>query len=310
VVFAFQAVIPMMVTIGSWFVRQGVHSWGPNSTNWIVERIHRGIFTPHARVASSESNQFEPISAVPAFAEALETVALVNLIPSNVLERLKTGYERAVASAIRCYPDLQNDEDSITGALSMAIRDSVAGMEGGFLWKTTLKKIRGRGPGALEKPSGADLAIELEVETEGGIRRKTLFAQSKNAWVGKEPRLRVQAERLATLPGQAIVIDYTATRFRAISVDEALRAEGNVRDVDQSKFRDLADVLSSEFLECTVGTELVHYDAANDRLLVMEGGNLVARPFALITRVRTTVKPRKTGSRKAKSAKARQRRKA
>jgi hypothetical protein len=169
----------------------------------------------------------------------------------------------------------------------------------GFRWETHAKKLRGRGDGAAEKRFGADLAIEIEVSDSLGqsTQKKTLFAQAKKEWEGKDALLGDQAEKLVDLPGGGIVIDYWPDRFRAINAAEAVRAEGNARQVGKDAFRDLGEMLGEDFLNCRIGSTGVHYDASHDQLVIAHGSELRFVKFVLARRVRTDIWPtrRRTG---------------
>ncbi len=61
--------------------------------------------------------------------------------------------------------------------------------------------------------------------------------------------------------------------------------------------RELGDVLAGEFLECTVGSRNVYFDAERELLVQMEAGVLHATPIGVDHRVLTkvTMRPGWTG---------------
>ena len=218
-----------------------------------------------------------------------------DLLPDVVIRALGEQYKRAVGDAVDSYPEQRGDEDSVTGALGLSMKQTVTGkvVVGGttWQWRTTSRKLRGRGKNAPEKRLGADAALELEVWDGAGVRgRKSLLIQSKNDWTSRDPKLWGQASKLAALPGSGLVVDYKETGFTAVDARIAADAGGSRKRIDPERFRDLGSYLADEFLGCRVGSRSTYYDAERELLIVLDStGKAVGEIVSLDHRVLTQV---------------------
>jgi hypothetical protein len=206
-------------------------------------------------------------------------------------EVLAGHYRRGVASAVKNYQDSAADEDSVTGALGQAISGDGAFVVDGKLigWKTRYRKLRGRGPGAPEKRTGADGVFEIELEDDAGIRsRKTLPFQAKNdASSYGDSDLREQAKQLTDLPGSGIVINYRADGYVVVPA-EAVAKGTATKKIE----RPLEESLGGDFLECTTGSAAYIFDPTRQEFLQPSGSILLRRHWAPGHRIRTSLKIR------------------
>lgn len=215
-----------------------------------------------------------------------------DLLPQAILDKIGAQYRTAVDQASESYGDFEADEDSVTGALGQKMRDVVSGVleVGGreFGWATTVRKLRGRGPGAPEKKIGADALVELEVwDTDGTMAGQKLVAiQTKSEWTGTDRLLPDQARKLARLVGGGIVVDFREGDYRAVGADVVKRAKGDRRKVPDAKMRPFGDLLADDFLGCRVGSRDTYFDTARE--LLVEPG-VRARPFTAKHRILTKV---------------------
>jgi hypothetical protein len=221
-----------------------------------------------------------------------------DILPDDVVDAIAKQYRNATREAVHDFDGQQGDEDSLTGALGSVLRQHTHG--GLFVgdieyrWKTTSRKLRGRGKGAPENRTSMDAIVELEVWLNGEIKgRKSLPVQSKKLWHGTDRLLGEQAGKIAALPGGGIIIDYEPDIYSAVDARTAAKAGGNRAKVPPDAIRELGDVLAEEFLECTVGSRNVYFDAERELLVQMEAGGVRATPIGVDRRVltRVTIRP-------------------
>lgn len=223
-------------------------------------------------------------------------------LPAVVRVQIEEQFRAAAKRAPEHFADNKNDEDSISGAFGAVLKDTVKGAADGFTWKTAAKKLRGRGDGAGEKRYGADLAIEIQVESDGKPRRKTLLVQAKKNWDGKDGKLAEQASKICGLPGDGAVFDYRPGEYRAVRASVAAKAEGNARFVPVEEFRSAGDLLA-DFVACRIGSTRIFYVVDDDQLIVADDDGVRVVEFAVAHLARTTVtrdKPKRTRKRRKK----------
>jgi hypothetical protein len=195
-----------------------------------------------------------------------------DLLPSRVFEALQDRYLAGVASAEAHYDQHSADEDSVTGALgeALAAREPMVfrGPAGQYTVNVTYRKVRGRGRGAPEKIFGADGIFQIEIADASGrqIRAKGLPFQAKKGWKGKDRQLLDQAKRMELHVPGGVIIDYSNEGYRACSAQAAVAANGSRPQVDRfGVMKRLGQVLSTDFLECTIGKVGLFYDNGSER---------------------------------------------
>lgn len=215
-----------------------------------------------------------------------------DLLKDETLRRtLANHYHRGIEAAVEAYEDNAADEDAVTGALGQALRgqgavvlnDKVIG------WKTSYRKLRGRGANAPEKHFGADGIFEVEVEDgDGLLSRKSLPFQAKNdvASYGKAD-LVDQAAKLTGFPGGGIVVNYRPDGYSAVDAKSVASKDVNRRDE-----RPLAEVLSDEFLACKCGSTAYFFEPALKGVILVQGPLLLMRRWSPSHRIRTTLRVR------------------
>lgn len=213
-------------------------------------------------------------------------------LPDSLRDVIADQYSLAVAKAPEHFADFQNDEDALSGSFGTVLRETVRGRHSGYEWETSAKKLRGRGGGAGEKRYGADIALEIQIRLDGKTRRKTLLIQSKKRWDEKDAKLSDQARKIVQFPGSGLVVDYRPQKYRAVRAERAVEARGDAREIPESDFRDLGDVLGGDFLACRVGSTGVYYDADEDIVVVLDNdtGALRLVELMVVRQVRTTVR--------------------
>jgi hypothetical protein len=190
-----------------------------------------------------------------------------NVLPPEIFDELARQYRDAAADAVNDFPRQKGDEDGLTGAFGSVIQRQVRGSrtvgDVTYSWESNSDLIRGRGPDAPQKGSGADAFVEVVVKDDRGrvLSRKLLPVQAKNVWEGTDTRLKEQAETLEELfPGAGAVFDYRSDGYRATTCAAAAQADGNRRRLRPEDDVSLGDLLAERFLECTIGILGARYE--------------------------------------------------
>ena len=221
-----------------------------------------------------------------------------DLLPDAVFDGIAKQFRSATADAVEDFEDNKADEDSLTGALASTLKRGVRGKaavgRSSYTWRTSLRKLRGRGWGAPENTYGADAVLEIEVVDDLGVvlGRKLVPLQAKKNWKGTDRHLVEQCHRMDELPGNSLAVDYSASGYTAVRSEAVVSAGGNRRAIPRGEIRSLGDALAGEFLECRVGSRDLYYDPDRE-VMVFQGvaGQRVV-PFGASYRVKTTVKKR------------------
>jgi hypothetical protein len=190
-----------------------------------------------------------------------------DILPSDLLEILREKYLAGVADAEAAFDQHFADEDSLTGGLGQAIamRKPILFNDPSGTYAVTIQyqKLRGRGPGAPEKQFGSDGIFQISVTDSNGniIRRKGLPFQAKTNWRGKNKALYDQAIQMEENTPGGLVIDYSPTGYKACRAKTIIDSNGSREIADRDgAMRPLGQVLSRDFLECTIGTVGLYYD--------------------------------------------------
>lgn len=191
-----------------------------------------------------------------------------DILPAAVINILRDRYAAGVANAEAIFDQHRGDEDAVTGALGQAlaigepIRFQLESQK--YEIDISYRKIRGRGPRAPERVYGSDGIFQIRVKDKTGqiVAQKGLPFQSKMNWKGKDSSLLKQIKTMEeTTPG-GIVIDFALTGYKACTAKAAMAASGNRRSVEKfGAVQPLGQVLSRDFLDCTVGRRGLFYDA-------------------------------------------------
>lgn len=230
---------------------------------------------------------------------------LSEAMPRDVFTTLASRVRDSGNVAHRGYEDFREEEDSLTGDLGAQIRQATDGIrvtgDGGREWivRTRIKKFRGRGDGALEKPTGADGIVQVEVlDADGNLTaaKGMLFQSKKSRASLTDADLIEQVRRMQDLvPDASAVFEYSDGGYSAVSSRDFLRSveahsHNKIQRVQGKK--PLGDFLSDTFLACNVGVGGLYYDSHRRRLVAPDtaGGKIVS--YRLDYRFFITVTPR------------------
>jgi hypothetical protein len=196
---------------------------------------------------------------------------LRDLVPPAVIDSIRDRLIVGVADAEAHFEYSEADEDALTGALGQSIsRNGSVTIHIGdeaYTVRTYYRKVRGRGRGAPEKPTGADGIFQIEVSKADGkqVWTKGLPFQSKKDWSGQDSRLAGQAGDIIATAGQGLVIDYSANGYKACPASTVVQHHGRAAAVSESgQLRPLGQVLGNDFLNCTIGVEGLSYDPQSE----------------------------------------------
>jgi hypothetical protein len=212
-------------------------------------------------------------------------------LPDEVKTAIRNHLTDAVNHAISGYESANEEEDTLTGDLGASLRSgerrvfvppTTEERAGEWKWSITYRKFRGRGPRATEKALGADGIFELKLELGGRVEQKSLLFQAKVAGEGGRGLLE-QCIKLTTWREAAFVLVFSESAITAVSLDEAIRRRGTT-GVDTGKSLDL--YLGTDFLDCEIGDNELHYDARKRRLIWRSmNGEIVATQFSVGHRI-------------------------
>lgn len=180
----------------------------------------------------------------------------------------------AVKNAESGFRDHEADEDVISGDLGGQLRTAVKGRIGNTSWETRSFKLGGRGENAPEKIFGADGVFEIKVYddvTGELIATKGLPYQAKKN--SSSQGLLKQVEKMCSMDCSSIVIDYGPEGFTGIKEKDIIEAAGKIKGVQDAKKKSLADMLSSDFLNCNIGKQKISYNRDVKRIVSLSDEN-------------------------------------
>lgn len=222
-------------------------------------------------------------------------------IPDEVRQAIREHLEAAVNRAVSGYLSAHEDEDTLTGHLGGSLRSgtqrvfvarSQTEIPGEWKWSITYYKFRGRGPRATERVLGADGLFELNLITGSRSEQKSLLFQAKVIGEGDRGLLE-QCIKLTTWREAAFVLVYSEGGFTSVPLDSAVAARGALRP---DMGTPLAVYLGTDFLDCDVGDNELHYDARGKRLIWRAmNGEVVATQFAVNHRVAVNIEAPRWG---------------
>jgi hypothetical protein len=140
-----------------------------------------------------------------------------------------------------------NDEDTITGDFLGNLRCDWKRV-GNQKFRFYYQKIRGRGPGALEKQTGTDGIITIEYYDGESTRYKSFIFQAKK--IGNRIKKDQSDKIKALLPNGNTVFEYSPNGYYSVDTDT------------QEKIR-INELLKDKFIKCVFGTFDFHYDDKN-----------------------------------------------
>ena len=203
-----------------------------------------------------------------------------DILPPSLVDLLRDRYLAGVADAEAAFNQHVADEDSLTGALgqALAMREPIIfnGPGGTYAVRVSYRKLRGRGPGALEKTLGSDGIFQIEVANDlgGVVRSKGLPFQAKTNWRGKNSALYEQAAVMEKMSPGGLVIDYTPNGYKACTAKAVVAANGRRSYVERyGAMRSLGQVLSRDFLDCTIGTPGLYFDPDRELYTQLRDGS-------------------------------------
>lgn len=219
-----------------------------------------------------------------------------DILPPEVFSALRDRYLAGVADAEFAFEQHQADEDSVTGGLGQALatREPMLFVHGGteYAVRISYRKLRGRGKNAPERIFGSDGLFQISVEDAFGrvVRRKGLPFQSKMNWRGKRADLLRQATLMEQLTPGGIVIDFSPSGYSACSAKAAIAAGGSRRQSDRfGSVRPLGQILSRDFLECTIGTRGLYFDPKQADYIFEDGEEEELGPYLITTAITVRV---------------------
>jgi len=217
-----------------------------------------------------------------------------DLLPEFVLTAIRDRYIAGVANAEAAFKYGDADEDSLTGALGQAISTPhpirLIVDDHTYDWTIYSLKIRGRGPGAPEKRTGADGIFQIEITDADGslLRRKGLPFQAKKGWSTADRTLVQQTRAMLELTGDGIVIDYTSSGYTSCHASAVIAAHGRKRAAIRSKtIHSLGQTLGVEFLDCKIGKKGLFYDPETENF-VEASIERISPDYAITTSVHTS----------------------
>lgn len=157
-------------------------------------------------------------------------------------------------------------EDSLTGAAFVALETfrsrRVWTPDGDWRWRVVARKFGSGGRSSLERRTGADGIIELEIQlTSGVILRKGVLIQAKKLWRGTDERLLGQINDMENLaPGGSIALDYSPGAYIAVPASAVIAAKGNRKEIPSAVQLSFGDFLADQFLTCLVGLRGMHVE--------------------------------------------------
>lgn len=194
-------------------------------------------------------------------------------IPPSLFDIIRDRYLAGVSDAEDKFEMSAADEDSLTGALGQAISTGKPRFhqvnEEIYTWKISYFKLRGRGPGAPEKYTGADGLFQIEVKQKDSIvLQKGLLFQAKKNWSRKNKKLVSQCKDMQKITKSGIVIDYAKVGYTACEIQDVINADGYKTNVKKSgKLAQLGQTLGEKFLGCSIGQHGLYYDTETKKIL-------------------------------------------
>lgn len=218
-----------------------------------------------------------------------------DVIPTVVFdvlqEHLRTGTKAAAQGG---WESASDEEDALTGDFCGRLRTGwreVLSRDGSWRWRIQYKKFRGRGTDALEKHSGADGIVQIEVhEASGTIITKGVLFQAKKVSGSSRSDLPEQARKMEDLaPGGSAVFEFGPDSYRAEATASILGVLEERPGRIPHPRHPIADYLADQFLTCKSGLRGMYYDGVRKILVLPAASDNRLLPLALRHRVRIEV---------------------
>lgn len=168
----------------------------------------------------------------------------MKIVPNNVKKALSEHIKSKCKHAESGWENSNEDEDTITGDFLGNLRTSDWITSNNVHYKFNYNKFRGRGKGALEKKTGADGIVTVEIERGGSIDYKSFVFQAKK--IGNNSINAQQAVMKKFFPNGNVIFRYGP---------EGYKIEGFHKETTICAF------IIDEFLECNFGIEGLRYDS-------------------------------------------------
>jgi hypothetical protein len=203
-------------------------------------------------------------------------------LPKEVEESIAGYIRQAVEKAVAAHESGQEDEDTLTGQLGMALktrkRKRVPADNSVWTWEISYQKFRGRGPKATENITGADGIMEFTIDASEQQYTKSALFQAKNGR-GDPRSILAQAAKLRTWEQAAFFIRYERAGYSGFGLQDAVR---QVLARSREGEMPLANFLMERFVACLVGDTELRYDPESRELTWLASENrLVRTSFAV-----------------------------
>lgn len=173
----------------------------------------------------------------------------MKIVPENVKKVLSEYIMKRCNHAENGWENSNQDEDTITGDFLGNLRTSGWITNENIRYQFNYKKFRGRGKDALEKRTGADGIITIEIEKDGKVYYKSFVFQAKkngNNSINKQHDLMKKH-----FPNGNIIFRYGPNGYNIEGFNKKLT---------------ICAFISDEFLECNYGIEGLRYDSKKENL--------------------------------------------
>ncbi|MGV0754379.1 hypothetical protein ACTS95_10000 [Empedobacter brevis] len=179
----------------------------------------------------------------------------MNIIPSNIQSELAKYIREKCPHAESGWVFSNQDEDSVTGDFLGNLRSNGWIENRDFKYRFYYNKVRGRGKGALEKETGADGIITIELTSDGKTKFKSFVFQAKK--IGNKTD-EIQVKKMNFLfPNANVVFRYGPNGYF-------------VENFEDKEIR-ICEFIADIFLKCKVGIIGLRYDANINRIRMNDG---------------------------------------
>jgi hypothetical protein len=173
------------------------------------------------------------------------------MLPQEVQDALAQHIDKNYELAESGWIFANQDEDTLTGDFLGRLRSDWLGV-GNYNFRFYYDKVRGRGPGALEKLTGTDGIITIEFKVDQRIRYKSFVFQAKKRGNPIDPS---QVKKMKKyFPDGNVVFEYSPFGY-------FVKGYNKGEDVRINKF------LIDYFFKCISGTFDMYYDSKTNQFM-------------------------------------------